>query len=607
MKKGFFRFLASTAILYLQFLASLFGQETIELKSINFRQKGDISQLEMVFDRDGVDAEKFHLSDAKQVIVDLKRVSADQRVIRAFDTSEFSGSVVFVSAYKKPDRPSDLRVTLQLRDNVRTLLKRQPRRVILEIENRFGVFGQQEIVDNETVIIEKGSDRTHIPKSDSLEDILENLTLSGRKKYVGKKISLDIKEVFVADILRMLAEASGFNIILTEEVQKLPPLTLNLTNIPWDQALDNILNLNKLVAKKNGIILTVQSLESAMKEEERKAAVRKLAEQEEILLTKVFPISYAETKNLTGILGKYLTKNRGAISEDVRTNSLIIKDTSIVLEKIRKIIEVLDTQTPQVLIESKIVEVSESHSKEIGLSNGIEFGYDPIGRVSQEVADVGSPARGVDGGPGFKFSSAGALADGTRNFFGLTIGQFGRLTNFAFNLQLLESESKAKIISSPKVVTQNKKKATLRSTKTDAYTKSTGTGEERETSFEEVQASIVLEVTPQVTNEGSIVLEISLNKEDFGDRVLEVGPPRKTGSNVQTSVLVENGGTIVLGGLYESRISDQHSGIPFLKDVPLIGWLFRTPYAPESDKREIIIFITPRIVNQEEAGLIDRG
>ena len=118
-------------------------------------------------------------------------------------------------------------------------------------------------------------------------------------------------------------------LFLTKEVQGLPPLTLNLTKVPWDQALDNILNLNKLVAKKNGIILTIQSLESAMKEEERKAAVRKLAEQEELLVTKVFPISYAETKNLTSILEKYLTKTRGAISEDVRTNSLIIKDTSI--------------------------------------------------------------------------------------------------------------------------------------------------------------------------------------------------------------------------------------------------------------------------------------
>ncbi len=611
MKKGFFLSLAWVFLLWEIFFSLCFAQEPVELKSLNFRQRGDISQLEMVFDRDGVIAEKLHLSEAKQIVIDLKGVVANQRVMRAFDTSEFSGSVVFVSAYKKPEKSSDIRITLQLRDNVRTLLKRGPRRITLELENRFGVFGQQEITDNETVVAEEGSDRIHIPKSGSLEDILENLTLSGRKRYIGKKISLDVKDVPVSDILKMLAEASGFNIILTKEVQGLPPLTLNLTKVPWDQALDNILNLNKLVAKKNGIILTIQSLESAMKEEERKAAVRKLAEQEEILVTKVFPISYAETKNLISILEKYLTKNRGAISEDVRTNSLIIKDTSNVLEKIRKIIEVLDTQTPQVLIESKIVEVSESHSKEIGFQQGINFGYDPIGSVSRQIPSrVGleNPTSGIDGGPGFTFSSAPADVEGSpRSLFGLIVSQFGRLTNLNFTLQMLEAESKGKIISSPKVVTQNKKRATLRSTKTDAFRKTTGSGEEAQHTFEETQASIVLEVTPQVTNEGSIVLEMSLRKEDFGSRLFTDGPRQRLGSDVQTSVLVENGGTIVLGGLYESSRSSQHSGIPFLKDVPLIGWFFRTPHAPRSEKREIIIFITPRIVNQEEAGLVDRG
>ena len=127
MKKGFFLSLAWVSLLWETFFSICFAQQSIELKSLNFRQQGDISQLEMVFDRDGAIAEKLHLSDAKQVVVDLKDVVASQRVMRAFDTSEFSGSVVFVSAYTKPEKSSDIRVTLQLRDNVRTLLKRGPR------------------------------------------------------------------------------------------------------------------------------------------------------------------------------------------------------------------------------------------------------------------------------------------------------------------------------------------------------------------------------------------------------------------------------------------------------------------------------------------------
>ncbi len=614
MEKGFFRSLIFIALFGL-FLSTSLAEELTELKAINFRQKGDISRLEMVFDKDEVAADKLHISEDKQVIIDLKGVRATDRVMRAFDTSEFSGSVVFVSAYKKPGKSSDIRIAIQLRDNVRTILKRQSKRVVLEVENRFGVFNQQEVFDSkkfeDKVADVKGeSGKFHTPKSESVEDILENLTLSGRKKYIGKRISLDIKEVAVEDILKMIAEASGFNIILTEEVRKLPPLTLNLTKVPWDQALDTILGLNKLVAKKNGIILMIQSLVSATKDREDEVKAKRLALKQEPLVTKVFPISYAITKDLTAILKEYLTKGRGNISEDIRTNSLIIKDTPDTIEKIRKIIGVLDTQTPQVLIESKVVEVNESYSKEIGLRSGVNFGFDPVGRVGNEPPSVvgASLTEGTNGGPGFSFSSAPADTGGAiRSVFGLAISRFSRLTNLNFTLQLLEAESKGKIVSSPKVVTQNKKKAVLKSTKTNSFRKVSGTGEATEVTFEEVEAQIELEVTPQITNEGSIILQMSLTKEDFGERPFPDAPPEKLGNNVQTNVLVENGSTIVLGGLYEYQKREQHSGVPFLKDIPLVGWLFRTPYAPETSKREVIIFITPRIINQEEAGIVERG
>jgi type IV pilus assembly protein PilQ len=408
----------------------------------------------------------------------------------------------------------------------------------------------------------------------------------------------------------MIAEASGFNIILSSEVKGLQPLTLNLTNTPWDQALDTILSLNKLVAKKNGNILMVQSYVTAAKDREEELKAKQAAKSREILVTKIFPISYADTQELIAILKEYLTKDRGRISEDKRTNSLIIKDTPIVMDKLKKIVETLDLQTPQVLIEAKVVEVSEGHSKSIGLENGLSFGYDPIGAIGDRVpTTVGETVSSdTDGGPGFAFSTAPSSdGDAAGTAFGLTVTRFGRLTNLNFNLQLLETESKGKVLSSPKVITQNRKKAELTATNTDSYQVTSGTGTEATTSFEEVQASLKLGVTPQVTNEGSIILEIELTKEDFGRRTFATGPPTKTGNAVTTTVLVENGSTIVLGGLYEYRNEEAHSGIPFLKDIPLIGWLFRTPYNPSVSKREVIIFLTPRIINQEEAGLVNKG
>ena len=603
MKKGFFQLKASLLTVAFIFAAPLLSQEDLgkqsELEAIEFKQAGEVSQLLLSFDSNEVQASKFHVTEDKQIIIDLKNVKSTERVMRAFDTSEFSGSIVFVSAYKKPNDPRSLRIALQLRDNVRSFLKRLPNRVIVEVENRFGVFTQKVVSENQT-FEEKTAEAVKVvgkllvPKSESVEDILENLTLSGRKKYIGRKISFNVKDVSVEDLLKMIADSSGFNIIITDEIRKLKKLTLNLINVPWDQALDTILGLNKLVATKNGIILMVQTLKKATEDKKLEVSAKQLAQKEEPLVTKVFPISYATTTEMSKILTEYVTEGRGKISLDERTNSLIIKDMADVIEKMRKIIEVLDTQTPQVLIESKIVEVNESYSKEIGLTDGINFGYDPIGSTDN-ITNVG---------PGFTFSSAPTAG---ANVLGVQVQQFNRLLNLTFNLQLMESEAKGKVVSSPKVITQNKKEAELGSTLTTTYPVITGTGDDRQTTFEEITAKVNLKVTPQVTNEGSIALAIDLTREVFGQRPQPDAPPNKTERKVKTNVLVENGSTVVLGGLYQYTKQENHSGVPFLKDLPLVGWLFRTVYNPATTKEELVIFLTPRIINQEGAGLADRS
>lgn len=591
--------------------------ELSEVKAINFRQVGEVSELEIVVNNNKVPAKKFAVVEDKQIIVDIKNVKATERVMRAFDTSEFSGSVVFVSAYPKPGAEQDLRVAIQLRDNVRSILKRKSNRIVLEVENRFGVFDQRDISDAksfEEKVTEKdvNAGRLLVPKSDSVEDILENLTLSGRKKYIGSKFSLNVKDVAVTEILKMIAEASGFNIITTDEIKALPPLTLSLTNVPWDQALDTILALNNLVAKKNGIILMVQTLETATKEKQKEVEAKTLTLKQEPLVTKVFPISYSQTQTLMKILEEYLTPDRGRIAEDERTNSLIVKDTPDVIEKVRKIIDTLDTQTPQVLIESRIVEVSESYSKNLGLENGLGLGYDPVGaQATGSPSGIGvTPQAGQsNGGPGFSFNTAGGILDGQNNngVLNLSVAQFGRVFDLNFRLQLLETESKGKIISSPKVVTQNKQAAKLTSKRTEAYLVINGAGDTATTGAETAEAVLNLTVTPQITNEGSISLQVNILKEDFAERINEQLPPNKTSNQVETNVLVDNGSTVVIGGVYEYVKRETISGVPYLKDIPILGWLFRNQWNPSTTKREIIIFITPRIINQEEAGLIERS
>lgn len=589
MKKGFFLI----ALMIPQFLWSQ------EVKTVNFVQEGEISKLIIETDKQVI-ANRFHVQEDKQIILDLQGVKISPKWLRGIDTSEFPGPAVYISGYKKPGTEKDIRFAVQLRDNVRSLLETKGNQIILNIENRFGVFSRDKIRNFEN---QKGSLETtiqdsvalNVPKSSSVEDILENLTLSGPKKYIGKKISINVREMPLADLLAMVVDASGFNIILSDKVvADSAPITLTLTNVPWDQALDTIFSVAGLVAKKNANILFVMTKKEA--ESEREDLIKEELQKQEMvpLLTKVFLINYAKLEDLEKIVKDYLTPKRAALQRDVRTNSLIVRDTPESIERIKKIIEVLDTQTPQVLIESKIVEATEDYSKRIGLQRGISFGYDP-------VSQYGAPT-----GPGFAFSTApNALNPG---FMGATIAVYKRLLNLDFNLQLMESESKGRIISTPKVVTQNKVTATINSTEETSFrVQQPATGNQPAlATFQKVQADLTLQVTPHVTNDGSVIMDLDLKKSAFGARPTADSPPDQTSRNVKTTVLVENGSTIVIGGLYQTSTIETISGIPFMKDLPLIGWLFRTPEAPNTKKNELIIFLTPRVMNQEAMGMTQR-
>lgn len=592
MKKGFFQNLLIGFII-------LSGQAVAqEIKSINFLQEGEVSKLVIELDKPAL-ADRFHITEDKQIILDLKNTKAMPKILRGIDTSEFPGSAVYISGYKKPGSANDIRFAIQLRDNVRSILDNSGTRLTLSIENRFGVFSKNKIRTNDddkgNLVTKDSSDalNMNVPKSTSIEDILENLTLSGPKKYVGKRISINVQDIAVGDVLKMIADTSGFNIIIDQEVSKSPPLTLTLTNIPWDQALDTIMTLSKLTAQKSANILLVKTLDQATKEREAELKAAQLKEGLEPLVTKVFLINYAKLVDMQKVLKDYLTPTRASMQIDERTNSLIVRDTVDSVERIKKIVETLDSQTPQVLIEAKIVEANESYSKRIGLDKGLTFNYQPFG-------DTGTPAGN------FTISSAptGELA----TVAGATIGVYKRILNLDFNLQLMENESKGRIISTPKVITQNKTEATLTSSEQTSFRVSqlAGAGTVPQITFQNISADLILKVKPHVTNDGAISMDINLSKSAFTTTPSDGAPPNQSKRSVQTTVLVDNGSTIVIGGLYQSQSLEQQSGIPYLKNLPLVGWLFRTPYAPVTSKNELIIFMTPRILNQDEAGFVDR-
>ena len=591
MEKGF----SLKALMLLTFLSSgsLFAQK---VTSVNFVKEGEVSKLIIDFDKE-VFAERKHINSDKQIILDIKNASADAKYLRGIDTSEFSGAVVYISPYKKPGTENDLRFAIQLRDNVRSILENKGQRLILSIESRFGVFSQTKLRKAEEAGLEdpaiaESNQKINIPKSSSIEDILENLTMAGLKKYIGKKISINVNNVSYRELLRMIADTSGFNIIIDEAVNARQPLTIALTNVPWDQALDTILSLGSLTANKQSNILIVKTEEQARAEKEAEIASKNKVMAQEPLVTKIFPLSFAKMESMGEILADYTTKDRGSIKSDLRTNSLIVKDTVENIEKMKKIIEILDTQTPQVLIEAKIVEANEEYELRAGLGQGgVSFGYDPFSAPSGNNSGT------------FSFSSS--TNPGSPGALGLTNFSVGRFAQLSMSLELMESETKGKIISAPKIITENKQPATITSTDQRSYRvvqqNQTGSIEGWETE----SADLNLTVTPQVTNEGSIAMQVDLTKSSFGQQVQD-GPPNQTTRNVTTNVLVDNGSTVVIGGLYTTETNEIESGIPVLKDLPLIGWLFRSAYNPSNSRTELIIFLTPRIINQEEAGLVNR-
>jgi type IV pilus assembly protein PilQ len=586
-------------ILIISLLLSLnvWAQETSKIESVNFIQEGEVSKLIIDFS-DRVISERNHIKSDKQIILDLKNVTADKKFMRGIDTSEFSGSAVFVSPYKKPGSKNDLRFAIQLRDNVRSFIETKGRRITLHIENRFGVFTRAKLKKVEENSFSSDSTakgkKVLVPKSNSLNDILENLTQSGVKRYVGRKISLNVNSIQYQEVLRMIGDTSGFNIIIEDDVNNLKPLTISLTNLPWDQVLDTVMDLGNLVAVKFGNILSIKTAAKARVEKQEELDTQNKNKILEPLVTKVFPISYAELEEISKILKAYSTEKRGSIQSDKRTQNLIVKDTVDVIERMKKIIETLDTQTPQILIEAKIVEAEEKYEFRAGLSDGLKFGYDPISSIGDGTNDSGS----------FQFSSATNIDGPSILNASMSVA---RLTNLAFSLELMESESKGKIISSPKVITENNKPATISNKTTRRFIVNAldANGNQVPTSTP-IPATISLNVTPKVTNEGSIAMAVSVTKQGYGSQDVAGELPSTTDRSVNTNVLVENGSTVVIGGIYQTEDFQIESGIPFLKDLPLVGWLFKNAYNPSKSRNELIIFLTPRIINQEEAGLVNR-
>lgn len=407
-------------------------------------------------------------------------------------------------------------------------------------------------------------------------------------KYVGEKISLDFQDVELSHVFRLIADISGYNIVVSPDVKG--KFSMKLIDVPWDQALDIILRnygLSKLV---EGNIIRVAPTAILAKEEEAIAKAKESQEKSGNLLTKVYPINYAGVKEIKKAIddAKILTK-RGFISYDERTSSVIIKDVEKRHAEYENLISALDIPIPQVSIDAKIVEVRSEFQKELGIQWGMLW-EPPDSRMTIAGVDSLSQGSGFSDNP-FLVNLPALVGPGKGGSIGL--GYVNAAATFILDVQLsaLESSGKARVISNPKITTSDNEEAKIMQGEKIPYQTVSQDG----TQTEFMDAFLELVVTPHITPEGTVVMHLAAkkNEADFTRQVL--GVPTIAIKEVQTQVLIHNNDTLVIGGIFTNESTKNIEGVPGFSEVPLLGRFFQKRIDLD-DKNELLIFITPRIV-----------
>ena len=406
---------------------------------------------------------------------------------------------------------------------------------------------------------------------------------SAEKNYSGQKISLDFKDADIKNVFRLLAEVSGLNIVVTADVNR--RVTLRLVEIPWDQALDLIIDTNGLGKEQVGNVVRISTAGTLKSEKDALIAAKKSKEDLEQLYTVYYNVNYAKVKDLEAKVKALQTKRAdAALVIDERSNKIMIRDIKKVVDDVNALIAKLDTRTAQVLIESNLIETTPTFSRALGIEMEALFND---GRVRASNRFIANPP--FAGGP----QPTPAINKLIIPTTGFRFGYFGN--NITSVLSAAESEGNVKIISRPSVVTLNNIESTIESANIVRIRTSAATVGEAGT-LREIRAGIILKVTPQVSADGFVLLNISAKSStlDFGRTV--DGIPQENTREAKANVLVKDGETVVIGGIMKDLSSNSDSGIPYLKDIPVFGWLFKKS-SWQKDFEELVVFITPRILS----------
>lgn len=394
--------------------------------------------------------------------------------------------------------------------------------------------------------------------------------------YTGERLSLNFQDIEVRSVLQLLADFTDLNLVASDSVSG--NVTLRLNNVPWDQALAIILKTNGLSQRKTGNVILVAPTEEIAAQEKLELEAQQQVKELAPLRAEFIQVNYAKAADLADLLKSEenrLLSPRGNVTIDKRTNILLIKDTAATLEEIRAIVKKLDKPVKQVMIESRIVIAGNKFSRDLGVKMNGQFNLDKT-----------VPAPGGAGNPNFGIDLPLANPAGS---LGLIIGNSAKHL-LDLELTAMQTEGLGEIVSSPRVITSDQTEATIMQGVEIPYQEATSSGA---TNVEFKEAVLKLQVTPHITPDDHIMLDLTVNKDSVGE-IFNFVPSIDT-REVKTTVLVDNGETVVLGGVYESEKSDNVQKVPFFGDIPVIGFLFKQTLKVD-DHTELLIFVTPKIL-----------
>jgi type IV pilus assembly protein PilQ len=558
----------------------------VEVEQVNFQPDGPLAKV-MINTNVTNPVVDVH-EEGGNTVVDIANATLAQGQELSQDLRAFSGPVSQIDTYKVGNK---VRVVVRTREKVEVNSFQQ------------GNVFSLSFVPERLALAARGEKRN-----------------DGRFSYKGEKVTFDFKDIDIRNALKLIAEMSDLNIIMSDDVTG--TLTMRLVDVPWDQALDLILSARGLGKEQTGNVLRVAPVEVLRTEYKSKIEARKGSLQLEPLVTEFITLSYSKVEEVKKMLeeasanqGKKskkkdampetgesgLMSSRGSVLIDTRTNTLIIKDTVEAINNVKRLISIIDKPIQQVLIEARIVEASDSFTHSIGVRWGGGVNRQTNNNFPGSVA-IGA-ANGVAAANSSAIISGGQTAATTRGFLvdlpasgnggsiGLSLGSFSNAINLDLELSAAQADGVAKIISNPRIVTSNLKTATVTQGALLPFVTPATANNPATTTL--IEAALTLKVTPQITADGGVIMDIKVTKDapaSFG------GTTGINSKAVTTNVFVKNGETIVIGGVYTRDKGQNSTAVPFFSEIPFLGWLFKTKDTRDN-KTELLIFITPKVMN----------